>query len=136
MKERVDPKTGEIHETGDGPPMDVLGTIRRLGNGHLLDELADALALVSAEVVETGKPGAVTLTLKVSNREIGDVMVIVQDQITRKLPTKPARGTYVFAVGGGLYSRDPRQVEMSFRAVESTPEIRDTDGSSPSIREA
>lgn len=117
--------------------MDALGILKRIGNGHLIEDIAEALAEVGANVVETGKPGQVTVTLKVSVQQVGDPMVIVNDTVARKMPTKAARGVLLYAVDGGLHTRDPRQVEMEFRRVDpAQTEIRESDGGAPVVREA
>lgn len=107
--------------------LDYLAVLQRLGNGRLLEELAVALSSVCDEVVATGKPGQVTLTLKIATREQHDPMIAIAETITRKPPTRAPRGTYLYAVEGWLYSRDPRQTELPFRAV---------DDAAPTVREA
>lgn len=117
--------------------MDALGVVQRIGNGHLLDDLAEALAVVAEEVVATGKAGQVALVLKIAVQQQGDPMVIVSDQITKKPPKRDPRGVLLYAVEGGLYTRDPRQVEMDFRAVATAPdEIRESAGGAAVVREA
>ena len=118
--------------------MDPLATLQRLGQGRLMEELAEALALTAAEVVATGKPGTVTLTLKVSNHGVGDVMVAVEEKLDRKAPTKDARGAFFFAWDGELHKNDPRQPQMDFRTVtdRETGEIREIPADQPTVREA
>lgn len=109
--------------------MDALSVLRRLGTGRLLEDLADSLAVTAAEVVETGKPGVVTLTLKVSNKSQGDPLVVVDEVVSRRSPKLDPRGAFFFAVEGGLYKEDPRQVRMEFREVDAgTGEIREAGG--------
>lgn len=98
--------------------MDPLSILQRLGQGRTLEELAEALASVADEVVASGKPGEVTLKLKLSTREQGDVMVQIIESITRKVPARAPRGSVLYAVYGGLHAADPRQERMTFREVE------------------
>ena len=117
--------------------MDALGILQRLGQGRLIEELADALVSVADEVVATGKGGSVTLTLTLSTREQGDAMVQIEEKIARKTPTKAARGAFLFAVHGELHAQDPRQTRMSFREVDRpTPDQRELDDVAPTVREA
>lgn len=111
--------------------------MRRLGGGDLVPELVEALAVTAVEVQETGKKGTVTVTFELLVQQIGDPMVIVRDQVKRTPPKRNPRGVVLYAVEGGLHSRDPRQVEMDFRLVDTpAPEIRDTGDGATTVREA
>jgi hypothetical protein len=117
--------------------MDALALLQRLGQGRLIAELADALVSVADEVVATGKDGAVTLTLKLSTREQGDVMVQVDEKIARKTPSRSSRGALLYAVHGELHAQDPRQTRMNFREVDRpTADQRELDDAAPTVREA
>lgn len=64
--------------------------------GSLANELAEALTTVNRAVVETGKAGSVTLTIKI--KAAGDeVSVIVTDEVKSKVPEFD-RGQSVFFV--------------------------------------
>ena len=116
--------------------MDPLSTLQRLGQGRLIEELHQALVATAEEVRETGKPGAVTLTLKVSNAAQGEPMMVITDQITRKSPSKAPRSAFLYAVDGELHREDPRQTRMEFRAVDVTSgEIIEPTDHAPEIRE-
>lgn len=118
--------------------MDALGTIARLANGHLLDDLADALERVAAEVAETGKPGSVSLKLAVKPLgEPGNPMIAVEEEIGRTPPKRPTRGAIFYAVDGGLHRDDPRQTRLPFRAVAADEgDVREETGGAPTVREA
>lgn len=99
--------------------------MQRLGSGELLDDLRDALVVTAAEVVETGNPGKVTLTITLSNKSQGDILVMVDEVVSRTVPKPDAKGAYFYAFGGELHHDDPRQRALDFRAVDtSTGEIR------------
>ena len=105
--------------------MDPLAVIQRLGGGHALEELAEALAEVAAEVVATGKPGRVTLVLEVATETPGTPLVLIRETLTRTLPKKAARGAMFFARDGELYREDPYQPRLPFRELDTgTGEIR------------
>jgi len=108
--------------------MDPLSVIQRLGSGHTLEDLYDALTTTAQEVVATGKPGTVTLTLKVSNKGQGNPLVIVEETVARTSPRKDPRGAIFYALDGALHREDPRQVRMDFRILDpETGEIRSVD---------
>jgi hypothetical protein len=116
--------------------MDGLAILQKLGGGRLIDEMADALIKTADEVVATGKPGTVTITLKVSNKGIGDEFVMIEEQTARSSPKREPRGAYFYALDGQLYRDDPRQTRLDFRTVDrETGEIRERPEVEPSIRE-
>lgn len=106
--------------------MDAFAVIQRLGSGRLLEELHAALVATAQEVVATGKPGKVTLTLAVSNRSQGDPLVMVDETISRASPKRDPKGAVFYALDGGLHREDPRQIPMVFRTVDSDGVIRDS----------
>ena len=113
--------------------MDGFAVLQRLGGGRLIDEVVSALEATAAEVVDTGNPGTVTVKLKLSTKSQGDVMVIVDETVSRTSPTRPAKGAYFFAVEDDegethLYRDDPRQPPL--------PEMRSIDTTTGEIREA
>jgi hypothetical protein len=108
--------------------MDALATIQRLGQGRLLESLHSALVATSEEVVETGKPGTITLKLTVSNHGQGDELVTVNETLSRTSPKRPSRGAIFYAVEGELHRDDPRQTKMDFRLVEPDSEVREPKG--------
>ena len=118
--------------------MDALGTISRLGGGHLLEELAEALQRTAEDVVETGQTGSVTLKLLVKAAQgIGNPMVSVEESLARSAPKRKPRGAFLYALGGELHARDPRQTEMVFQVVDATTgEIRDAGDAGNVTREA
>lgn len=108
--------------------MDTLAALQRLGGGYLMDELHEALVKTAEEVVATGKPGTITLTLNVSTKSQGNPMITVDEKVSRSAPKKDPRGAFFFAVDGGLFKEDPRQAKMAFRLVnEDTGEIKNVE---------
>lgn len=116
--------------------MDALSILQRIGQGRLIEELAEALAGVADEVVASGKPGAVTLSLKLSTREQGDAMVQIEEKIARKVPSRAARGAFLYAVHGELHAQDPRQARMPFREVDRPEAQERLVDATPATREA
>ncbi len=108
--------------------MDPLSVLQRLGSGRLIEDLAAALTVTAEEVVATGKPGTVTLTLKVSTISQGNPLVMVDEQLSRSAPKKDPKGAAFYAVDGTLHREDPRQMVMEFRTINrETGEIREPD---------
>lgn len=80
-------------------------------------ELGDALAEVVAAVVEHGKVGTLTYTVKIKPSGDG-VSVFVTDTITRKAPEGDRSAALFFAdEDGNLTRKDPRQQELPLREV-------------------
>ena len=108
--------------------MDALAVLQRLGGGRLIEEVAEHLKTTADEVVLTGKTGTVTITLKVSTKNQGDPMVVVEETIARSAPKKDPKAAYFYSLGGDLHKNDPRQTSIDFRTVDrETGEIRSTD---------
>jgi hypothetical protein len=108
--------------------MDALAVLQRLGSGRLLEDIHDALVTTAQEVVATGKAGKVTVTLNVSTMNQGDVLVTIEEMISRTAPKRDPRGAIFYAVDGALHREDPRQVRMDFRTVDTeTGEIREVE---------
>jgi hypothetical protein len=119
--------------------MEAISVFLRLGRGNLVNEIHDALLSVAGEVVETGKAGSVTVTLKVSHPSGSDrSLVVVDEEVKRTLPKTDPKGAMFFSLDKELYERDPRQAELqTFRVVnEDTGEFRDVSQAESSVREA
>lgn len=89
-------------------------TLSDIRNGDVIAELTEALVEVVTRVRETGRPGALTLTLKVKNasKGVGSALVI-EDDIKTKLPTAEKGTTFLFATEDGQLQRnDPRQPRL------------------------
>lgn len=91
---------------------DVVGA---LNGGVTHQKLNDGLAEIVKAVGNTGKPGQITLKVKIAPNGKGGVTIT--DDIALKVPELP-RGASVFFMDeeGNLLRRDPRQAEM-FREV-------------------
>lgn len=97
--------------------LDALMVLQRLGQGHLLEELHEALNKVAEEVVETGNPGAVTITLKILTQSQGNPMIIIAESVKRTPPASTPKGAAFFALDGELHKEDPRQIKMDLHTV-------------------
>ena len=89
----------------------VLGLLR---NGGAVVDLTAALADLVDRVRDTGRKGALVLSLEVKPAAEGDdAMLMITDTLTIKAP-QPAKGaTLMFASpDGGLSRRDHRQPDM------------------------
>ncbi len=102
--------------------MDSYSVVSRLGGGHLIDEIAEALAAVAGEVVAIRKKGAVTIKLDVDvMKEGGERAVIVHEVVSKSPPKRDPLGALLYAQDGELHKEDPAQPSFEgFRTVESS----------------
>ena len=110
--------------------------LREHGRGRTHDELGDALYDLVARVKDTGKKGAVTLTVVVEPVKKDDRLVVVSDKLTLKLPEhdRPA-GYWFVGPDGNLQRDDPDQ--MTFDSLREVPTPADApDGVDPKTGEA
>lgn len=100
------------------PAVDTLREIRR---GEMLDELAEHLAALVLACDRTGKPGALTVTLKLKPGRSGQVEI--DDDIAVKAPKLSKGTTLMFGTPeGNLQREDPRQQQLpGLRQVSGAP---------------
>lgn len=98
-----------------------INTLTRLNKGGCIPELDEALSKLTSQCRVTGKPGKLTLTLKMKPVDnAGDMMEIV-DSITVSKPEIPRKSALFYATDDGQLSRnDPNQPEL--------PALREVDG--------
>ena len=99
-------------------------TILQIQNGATLAELSEELRKVVAAVRETGKAGALTLTLKVvpASRGATDVLMI-ESQVKAKLPERERGRTVFYATDDNqLVRNDPKQQMLPLRVVDINAE--------------
>jgi len=90
-------------------------TLRDIRGGDVIEELTAQLREVVARVRDTGRPGALSLTLKVkrASKGAGNTLVI-EDDIKVKLPVAEKGETILFATDDGdLQRNDPRQPKLT-----------------------
>lgn len=89
-------------------------TLADIRNGDVIGELTAELMELVARVKATGRPGTLTLTLKVKNASKGSgSALVIQDDIKVKLPTTEKGETFLFATEDGQLQRnDPRQPRL------------------------
>jgi hypothetical protein len=118
--------------------MDALGTLQVLAHGELLEELCAAMIDVAEDVLNTGRGGSVTLTLKLSQATRGEPSVIVSEEIKRTPPKKDPRGAILFVGDGEFHRHDPRQQQLEFRVLEedASQNVRRPPDDTHSVREA
>lgn len=93
-------------------------------NGETYDDLTLQLGEVVKAVIETGKSGSITLTLKIAAN--GKGAVTINDDVKIKIPEPPRAQTMFFATtSGSLLRTDPRQHEMPLREVSDKADTRE-----------
>lgn len=119
-------RKGEEGGAGDDPPVKLFAEwVQEQREGLLHSELSDALAEVSAAVVDLNKAGSLTLSLKINPAGKGQKAVFVVDEVKAKPPVdKPSM--MFFADGrGNLSRRNPDQPELQGLKDVSRPKPRD-----------
>lgn len=106
---------------GDSPRKLFAAWLQEQREGLLHGELTDALAEVSAAVIDLNKGGTVELKLKINPAGKGQRAVFVTDEVKAKPPVdKPSM--MFFADGeGNLSRRDPNQTALPLKDVSRPP---------------
>lgn len=96
---------------------DILRDIRK---GRAVDEATTKLAQLVAKVVETGKGGALTVTLNVRPQKNDSGQVVISTTVSSKLPEAGLPDAIFYVDGeGDLVRNDPTQREMFGEAGEA-----------------
>lgn len=108
------------------PARQFTDTLVHLRYGKTHDDLTEELNKLTAKVMETNKPGTLTLKLKLSPTKSGQVEI--DDSVTCVLPKDQRGSTLFFATPeNNLQREDPRQ--------DSLPGIRQVSDSTNPIRQ-
>ena len=105
---------------------DVLGLVR---GGYALHDASKKLAEVIQAVKATGKPGEVTLTIKISPDKTDDRIFTLKPSVKAKIPEKGyAEGHVFLAPDGRITKEDPAQLELlKERREEGVASLRDSE---------
>ena len=96
--------------------------LREIRKGRPVEEATIALNDVVRAVDETGKPGSVTITLKISPAKHGGPEKTLTAEIKAKKPIAEIAPAVFFSdAEGDLFRFDPRQEEMELAEVGSIP---------------
>ncbi len=103
--------------------------LREQANGRTHDEMTDALAEVVAAVRDTGKKGAVTLTINVTPLKNGGGALTVTDVVKKVVPIHDRRASIFYATdAGSLVKDDPNQPTFEgLQEVSAPAEVRTLD---------
>ncbi len=100
-----------------------LATLQNHDGGACLSDLSEELRKVTEAVLLTGKPGALTLKLTLKPAGQAAVAVVMEDEITSKLPKVHKRASIHFVDDQHNLLRDnPRQLSMNLKVVEGAEE--------------
>lgn len=94
----------------------------RAGSGEdlLMDNAADKLAELVRAVADTGKPGTLTITVKVRKATAGALAITGDAKV--KTPPQPVVESLMFpTVDGDLLTEDPRQTKLDLKPVAEEP---------------
>lgn len=90
--------------------VDLLATLRR---GTLLEDCSEELNALVAQVLETEKPGELTLKLRLTPQKNDASVIVIRDSLTVKAPKAEVADTIAYVGADGEISRrDPRQPEL------------------------
>jgi hypothetical protein len=92
--------------------------MQRLGGGHTLGDIAEAVKKVGKEVLATGKAGSVTIEIALGRASQYEPMLVMAETVKVKLPKQSPKSAWVYLVGDDLSARDPRQHELELEAVD------------------
>lgn len=110
--------------------------LREQSKGQTHEELSDALYDLVARVMDTGKAGTLTLTIKVApvkGNETG--ALVVSDEIKLRLPEHDRKASLFFPDKQGNLSRtDPHQ--LTFESLREVPPPAGVDLETGEIKEA
>jgi len=88
--------------------------------GDQYQEITDQLGEVVRAAMETGKVGALTVSLKIKPNAANAVQV--ECDIKAKIPTRPTPPTIFFVANGdSLVRTDPNQMALPLKAVPPEP---------------
>ncbi len=87
--------------------------------GEAITELSEAMAKATEAALLTGRPGAVIL--KFTFKQAGKVAgaVVIEDDITVKLPKAEKVNSIFYFQDGALLRENPKQLKMEFKPVEA-----------------
>jgi hypothetical protein len=92
--------------------------VRDLAGGKIYEDLGTQLGEIVSAVLETGKAGALSLSLSIKPNSEGSVLVTAA--VKQKIPEPTTGSTLFFATTtGSLLRNDPRQGEMNLRDVKA-----------------
>lgn len=100
----------------------ITDTLRSLRGGVLIDEASEALSELVNAVMDSGKPGKLTLELTLTKASRNSGALVIRDKVTVKRPAEDAFETILYATPeGSLVTQDPRQAQFELRQVEEAP---------------
>ncbi|QCW22483.1 hypothetical protein SEA_NEOBUSH_52 [Gordonia phage Neobush] len=96
----------------DSNEQDFAAVFMQHAKGRAHTEASKKLAEVVEAVMETGKPGSITVKLTISRDKDLASVVKIADQVAAKIPTEPRRSMWFPDDDGQLHRNDPRQTSL------------------------
>lgn len=93
--------------------------LREMNKGRTHNETSLALQDLVAAVLDTGKPGVLTLTLKVSSAKSHD-MVVIEDDVKVKKPQARAASLFYVDDQSNVRREDPQQDPLPLVAATTS----------------
>lgn len=97
----------------------ITDTLRHIGAGVFIDTASDKMAELVSAVDSSGKPGKLTLEVKVKKASRGGAMHITGTVKMTKPAEEPLEVLLFATPEGNLVADDPRQVKLDLKQVPS-----------------
>ncbi|MEQ8834238.1 MAG: hypothetical protein RIB67_07310 [Miltoncostaeaceae bacterium] len=111
----------------DDAPTPFTQFLLALRGGDAHHELTEALADLTSAVMESGRAGSLSFTVKIKPAAKGGNAVLITDSTALKRPAANNPEALFFAGDGGRLSRnDPRQPELPLREAGGPTPIRES----------
>jgi hypothetical protein len=94
-------------------------TLRHIGGGVFIDLASDKMAELVSAVDQSGKPGKLTMEIKVKKATRGGAMVITGNLKLTKPAEEPMEAMLFATPEGNLVADDPRQIKLDLKQVPS-----------------
>lgn len=110
--------------------------LREQSHGKTHEEMGEGLHQLVARVLETGKTGTISLTIKVKPMEDSDESpLLITDEIKLRLPEHDRKASIFYTdKAGNLTKRDPNQLD--FDSLREVPGVGTVDTETGEVREA
>lgn len=96
--------------------------LRNQRKGVMATELSDKLQSLTRAVMATGKPGSITIKLKLTPAMADGAALSVTDNIETKLPEAPKPNSIFYTTDEGqLVRENPEQRKLNFEVVTPLP---------------
>ena len=105
-------ETHAAEETADSNYFAV--ALSAMDYGNTLAQLSDGLAVLVKEVASSGRPGALTLSIKLKPTGGRGQIEVISEVTTKRPASEPGKSLFFAGPHGELLRDDPRQGKLKF----------------------